>query len=71
MWDADGVPADAIKYISCELHEKIIDNFRKKPTIKQAYFLTHFLMNQLGFSYDEEYRSYKALEIEIGKKLGI
>lgn len=70
MLDADGVPIDAIKCISCELHEKIIDNFGKKPTIKQAYFLLHFLMNQLGFSYDEEYRLYKALEIEIGRKLG-
>lgn len=70
MWDADDVPIDAIKCISCELHEKIIDNFGKKPTIKQAYFLLHFLMNQLGFSYEEEHQLYNALKIEIGKKLG-
>ncbi len=61
MWKVDGVPIDEIKCISCELHEKIWDDFKDKPTIKQAFYLLHFLMNQLGFSRDEEYKLYEAL----------
>ena len=69
MWKVDGVPIDEIKCISCELHEKIWDGFKDKPTIKQAFYLLHFLMNQLGYSYVEEYRLYKTLEENIKQQL--
>jgi hypothetical protein len=70
MWKVDDIPIDEIKCIACELHEMIWDGFKDKPTIEQAFYLLHFLMNQLGYSYAEEYRLYKTLEVNIGKKLG-
>ena len=69
MWKVDGVPIDQIKCVSCELFEKIRDRFGKKITIKQAFYLLHFLMNQLGYSYKEEYRLYKTLEENIKRQL--
>lgn len=70
MWKVDGIPIDEIKCIACELHEKIWDGFKGKPTIEQAFYLLHFLMNQLGYSYREEYQLYETLKVNIGKKLG-
>ena len=69
MWEVDGVPIDEIKCISCELFEKIKDRFGEKITVEQAFYLLHFLMNQLGYSYKEEYRLYKTLEENIRRRL--
>ena len=69
MWEVDGVPIDEIKCISCELYEKIKDRFGEKITIEQACYLLHFLMNQLGYSYNEECRVYKTLEENIKREL--
>ena len=46
MWEVDNVPIDEIKSVSCELFEKIKDNFPKKITLKQAFYLIHFFFNQ-------------------------
>jgi hypothetical protein len=69
MWEVDGVPIDKIKCVACEMYERITDNFKEKITIRQAFYLLHFLMNQVGFSYAEEHRLYKTLEENIKQQL--
>lgn len=68
-WKVDGVRIDKIKCISCELFEKVSDSFPEKFTIKQASYLLHFLMNQSGYSYEDEYELYKALMEHMKSKL--
>lgn len=70
MREVDGVAIDKIKCISCELYEKVQDSLGERITIEQAFYLIHFLMNQLGYSYLEEYELYGALVQDIGRQLG-
>lgn len=50
----NGVSIEKIKCVSCELYEIVKENFKPKLSKEQAYFLIHFLMNQLGYTYSEE-----------------
>ena len=61
MWEVDGKPIDRIKCISCEISEIVKDNFHERITVQQAFYLLHFLMNQLGYSYSEEVTVYNSL----------
>ena len=70
MWEVNGKPIDRVKCISCELSEIVKDNFYERITIEQAFYLLHFMMNQLGFNYNEEVALYDALLRNIKRQLG-
>jgi len=65
LWGVGGVPIDKIMCISCLLFEIINDSFDERITIQQSFYLLHFLMNQLDFSYNEELQLYTTLAINI------
>lgn len=72
MWTVpqnNGVPIDKIKCVSCELHEIIKENFSSELSTEQAFYLIHFLMNQLGLSYNNELLLYQTLEQNIRRQL--
>jgi len=72
MWTVpqnNGVPIDKIKCVSCELHEIIKENFRSELSVEQAVYLIHFLMNQLGLTYNTELLLYQTLEQTIRRQL--
>lgn len=51
------------------MFEKIIDNFKTRLTILQASYIIHFLMNQIGFGYEQELELYEALEKRVSQEL--
>jgi hypothetical protein len=67
----DGKPIDRIKCISCELSEIVKDNFDERISIEQAFYLLHFLMNQLGYSYPDELALYDGLVRGIRNQMGV
>lgn len=72
MWTVpqnNGVPIDKIKCVSCELYEIIKKNFSSELSTEQAFYLIHFLMNQLGLSYNNELLLYQTLEQNIRRQL--
>lgn len=69
MWKVDGIPIDEIKCMSCELFEKVRVNFKEKLTQDQIAYLLHFLVNQLGLSYEDELDLHKRMEKIIEKRL--
>ena len=70
MWEIDGLPIDFIKCISCELFEKLREMTKEKTlTMKQLFYILHFLMNQIGLGYENELALYKSLEQNIEEQL--
>jgi hypothetical protein len=62
----DGMLVDQIKMEST----KMALGFKGKPTIPQIYLFIHFLMNQLGYHYEEELQVYSRLVENIAKNMG-
>jgi hypothetical protein len=63
----DGMLVDQIKMEST----KMALGFQGvKPTIPQIYLFIHFLMNQLGYHYEEELQVYSRLVENIAKNMG-
>ena len=70
MWEVNGFPIDFIKCVSCEIFEKIMESFGGKPlTRDQLFYLLHFVMNQLGWGYEQELDLYTTLAQNIEAQL--
>lgn len=69
MWEVGGMQIDKIKCISCEIAEIIRSNFEEKITIEQAFYILHFIMNQLDYSYQDEITLYQLLYENIKRQL--
>jgi len=65
--DVDGMIVDQIKVEST----KMALSLTFKPTIPQIYLFIHFLMNQLGYHYNEELKVYSKLVENIAKNMGL
>jgi hypothetical protein len=66
--DIDGMLVDQIKMDSTRV---ALAFHGLKPTIPQIYLFIHFLMNQLGYCYDEEVKVYSKLVENIAKNMGL
>ncbi len=64
----DGILVDQIKMKSTRM---ALTFQGVKPTIPQIYLFIHFLMNQLGYSYEEEIKVYSRLIENIAKNMGL
>jgi|LGVD01.1.fsa_nt_gb hypothetical protein len=65
----DGVTRDFIKTVAYELRKLIKEKLNEKPTQQQMFYLIHLLMNQLGYSYQEELLLYQNLFANIHYEL--
>ncbi len=68
-WEVEGISINEIRSAACEMLEGVRPTLWERITTRQAAYLLHYLMNQLGFSLDEEYRSYSMLEETIKREL--
>jgi hypothetical protein len=65
LTDVDGVVMDDIKCFSRELSDIVVKRFGKTPTVNQAAYMIHFMMNQLSYPYQSELELYSTLDYSI------
>jgi hypothetical protein len=61
LQEVDGQIMDEIKCASTALAGIVKKRFSKSPSGNQAFYLIHFMMNDLGFGYQDEIRVYENL----------